>query len=47
VNTAEVSAARENERKRRMAAAGRSSTLLTGGTGITEDAPAQKKTLGA
>tara|TARA_R100001086_G_scaffold162473_1_gene87595 strand:- start:1104 stop:1337 length:234 start_codon:yes stop_codon:yes gene_type:complete len=42
---ADIRAARENERKRRLAAAGRQSTILTSGQGVTEEATATKSTL--
>ena len=46
-NDAEVKAASEAERKRRIAAAGRSSTILTGGAGVTDPVkPGKKKLLG-
>ena len=41
----DIRASRENERKRRLAAAGRKSTILTGGTGVTDEAPIQQATL--
>ena len=41
----EVKAARENERKRRIAAAGRGSTILTGGAGVVGEAPVTRKKL--
>ena len=47
VNDAEVKAARENERKRRVAAVGRTSTIMTGGQGVGEERTASKKLLGA
>ena len=47
VNDAEVKAARENERKRRVAAVGRTSTIMTGGQGVGEERTAGKKLLGA
>jgi hypothetical protein len=42
---AEIMASRENERKRRLAAAGRQSTVLTSGQGVTEEATVTKPTL--
>mgnify|MGYP003111024517 FL=1 len=42
---ADIRAARENERKRRLAAAGRQSTILTSGQGVTEEATTTKSTL--
>tara|TARA_R100000700_G_C3166473_1_gene141532 strand:+ start:1055 stop:1282 length:228 start_codon:yes stop_codon:yes gene_type:complete len=42
---ADIRATRDNERKRRLAAAGRQSTILTSGQGITEDATANRPTL--
>lgn len=46
-NAAEIDAAQQAERQRRMAA-GRASTVLTGGQGLTTEPPtAAKKLLGA
>tara|TARA_R110000765_G_scaffold414851_1_gene515593 strand:- start:1196 stop:1417 length:222 start_codon:yes stop_codon:yes gene_type:complete len=42
---ADVRAARDNERKRRLASAGRQSTILTSGQGVTEEASTTKATL--
>jgi hypothetical protein len=48
VNDAEVQSAKDNERKRRVAAAGRTSTILTGGEGVTTAERTQgKQVLGA
>ena len=44
-DSSEVSAARENERKRRIAAAGRGSTILTSGAGVLGEAPVTRKKL--
>jgi hypothetical protein len=41
----EADAAAERERKRALAATGRSSTVLTSGLGVTDQAPLEKKTL--
>jgi len=48
-NNAEIEAAKENERKRRVAAQGRSSTILTSGQGVMGDGAtaSSKRTLGA
>lgn len=48
-NNAEIEAAKENERKRRVAARGRSSTILTSGQGVMGDTEtaSTKRTLGA
>ena len=43
--SAAMTASLEAERKRRAAAQGLSSTLLTGGQGVTQAAPTQTKTL--
>ena len=40
-----VKAAAEKERKRMLAKKGRKSTMLTGGLGVTEDAPVEKTSL--
>jgi len=42
---ADIRAARDNERKRRLASAGRQSTILTSGQGVTEEASTTKATL--
>jgi len=42
----DVRASRENERKRRLAAAGRQSTILTGATGATQPTTEKKTLLG-
>jgi hypothetical protein len=42
---ADIQASRTNERKRRLAASGRASTILTSGTGVTDDSTSTKKTL--
>jgi|TARA_R110000751_G_scaffold25759_6_gene69559 hypothetical protein len=42
---ADIMASRENERKRRLAAAGRQSTVLTSGEGVKEEAAVVKPTL--
>jgi len=42
----DVRASRENERKRRLAAAGRQSTILTGATGTAEPTTEKKTLLG-
>lgn len=42
---AAVSASREAERRRQAMAAGRESTMLTGGQGVTTEAPTASKTL--
>ncbi len=47
VSDPEVQAAKENERKRRIAAQGRSSTILTGGQGVADERTQGKKLLGA
>jgi len=44
-NSAEVKAAEERQRKAGVLAKGRSSTLLTGGAGVTDTATVQRKTL--
>lgn len=42
---ADIQASRTNYRKKRLAASGRSSTILTSGRGVTEEATPTKKTL--
>mgnify|MGYP007004758901 CR=1 FL=1 len=41
----DIRASRDNERKRRLAAAGRKSTILTSGQGVLEDTQSKKTTL--
>ena len=40
-----VQVAAQNETKRRLAAAGRKSTIITGGKGLVDEAPTTKKSL--